>query len=103
MRKYFIYHYTFSRYILELHKLHSEPAEGNTRQSRSFVASSSLPDHKSLDEDVNEYLSFRSVEASSCLKTPPVVWRCSFLLRRDIKQGRLAKFHQYLIRRPDAA
>lgn len=56
---------TFSRCTFELHKLYSEPA-----MRCSLVvpaASSSLPGHKSLDEDVNEYLSFRSVEASSCL------------------------------------
>jgi len=31
-----------------------------------LVVSPSLPDHKSLDEDVNEYLSFRSFQAPFC-------------------------------------
>lgn len=59
---------TFSPHTLELHKLCNEPAEGNARQSRSSRRLIlSLSGHKSLDEDVNEYLSFRSVEAPSYL------------------------------------
>lgn len=56
----------FASYVLGFHKLHGEPTEDDASLV-ALVASTSLPTHKSLDEDVNEYLSFRSVAAPSYL------------------------------------
>lgn len=63
--------------IILFHVIHSSSVHYVVNRPKAIqdslvvpVISSSLPGHKSLDEDVNEYLSFRSVEASSCLNLP---------------------------------
>lgn len=70
----FVLIFFYITHLTPIYKLYGKPAKDSARcLVGPRLASSFLPGHKSLDEDVNEYLFFRSAEAPFYLNLVPVV------------------------------
>jgi len=89
----------FPRYLPGLHKLHGELVDDVSCFSLLRPPSRIIKVLMKTSMNIYPFVPSKLHFASAL----PLLWQCSFLLRRDLKRGRLAKFYQYLIRRPDAA